>query len=95
MVGAYLVVCYGASLRGNEGLFVEGSALVELIQLGRSCHKDEAHVCIPLLGRFKSEISEDKHVAVIASVTKSGVNVRLWVERLVWVLMRERKHKEW
>ena len=92
MMSSYLVLCYGASLRGNEGLYLEGSSLVELIGLGKD-EPDEslAHVCAPLLGRFKNETGEDKHVALMAERTKSGINIRLWMERLVWLLMQEGK----
>jgi hypothetical protein len=96
VTGAYLMICFGASLRGNEGLYLEGSSLVSLIRLGNS-QEDVAenlgHVCIPLLGRFKSEIGEDKHVAVVTNKSKSGLNFRLWLERLVWVLIKEKKDK--
>ena len=90
MTGAYLVLCYGASLRGNEGLYLEGSSLVDMINFGRKeVDPEESHVCAPLLGRFKNEVGEDKHVALISNKTKSGINVRLWMERLVWLLVKE------
>ena len=92
MMGTYLVICYGASLQGNESLYTEGSALVEIISFGKNQQEIDAHACIPLLGRFKTEIGEDKHVAVIANVTKSGIQVQRWVEHLVWVLVYKKKH---
>jgi endo-alpha-1,4-polygalactosaminidase (GH114 family) len=94
MIGAYLMVCFGASLRGNEGLYLEGSALVSLIKVGNSTAEVEeglGHVCAPLLGRFKSEIGEDKYVAVMVNVSWSGLRFRLWLERLAWVLVQENK----
>ena len=91
MSGAYFILCFGASLLGNEGLYLEGSALVDMIHLGRQEPDECEHVCAPLLGWFKSEIGEDKHVAVITNVTASGLQIRLWLERLVWVLMQEGK----
>ena len=36
MTGAYLALCFGASLRGNEGFYLEGSSFVEMIKLGSS-----------------------------------------------------------
>ena len=92
MSGCYFVICYVASLRGNEGLYLEGSALVEMINLGKTEKFDLQHVCLPLLGRFKTEVGEDKHVAVVSNETKSGIMVRRWVERLVWLLRKEDKH---
>ena len=92
MTGAYFMVCFGASLRGNEGFYLERSSLVNMIRDGGSIIEVEegvSHVCAPLLGRFKTETGEDKHVAVISSISKSGLQFRLWVERLVWLLLRE------
>lgn len=94
MSGSYFVLCYGASLRGNEGLYLEGSSLVEMIRMGQKNHSGNGHVCAPLLGRFKTEMGENKHVAVIVNITASGLNVRLWLERLVWLLRKEGKERE-
>jgi hypothetical protein len=96
MVGSYLNLCFGASLRGNEGLYLEGSSLVGMIDVGKTNEEKEkgvGHVCAPLLGRFKTETGEDKHVAVIANESKSGIKFRLWMERLVWLLRKEGKEK--
>jgi hypothetical protein len=94
MVGTYLMVCFGASLRGNEGLYLEGSTLCSMIDYGNS-EEERAnmlgHVCAPLLGRFKSEVGEDKHIAVMTNKSKSGLCFRLWMERLVWLLKKEKK----
>lgn len=94
ILGAYLMCCFGASLRGNEGLYLEGSSVVDMINLGKEETEEEVgsgHVCLPLLGRFKSELGEDKHVAVLCNVSASGLKFRLWVERLVWLLIKEGK----
>jgi hypothetical protein len=94
MVGAYLMLCFGASLRGNEGLYLEGSSFVKMIKLGntkREIDEGVGHVCAPLLGRFKAEGGEDKHVSIITNESKSGLRFRLWMERLCWLLMKEGK----
>jgi hypothetical protein len=96
VTGAYLMICFGASLCGNEGLYLEASSLMSLIKLDNTLEEIEeglGHVCIPLLGRFKSEIGEDKHVAVVTNTSKSGLRFRLWLERLVWLLVKENKDK--
>jgi hypothetical protein len=96
MVGAYLNLCFGASLRGNEGFYLEGSSLASMIRVGSTeeeVKKGIGHVCAPLLGRFKTETGEDKHVAVLANESKSGLKFRLWLERLVWILVREGKDR--
>jgi hypothetical protein len=97
IVGSYLNLCFGASLRGNKGLYLEGSSLVSMIRMGNSTsdiEKGMGHVCAPLLGRFKTETGEDKHVAVLANKSKSGLKFRLWLERLAWLLTREGRDKE-
>ena len=95
MAGAYFVACYGASLRGNEGLYLEASSLVEMISCGKEeFNATEGHVCLPLLGRFKTEVGEDKHVALVVNVTKSGIRVRRWIERLAWLIQHEKKHTQ-
>ena len=91
--GAYFTLCFGASLRGNEGLFLEGSSLCSMIHLGKG-DVEHPHVCAPLLGRFKTEINEDKHVALICNKSISGIDFRLWLERLVWLLVREEKNMQ-
>jgi hypothetical protein len=75
-------------------LYLEGSSLVSMIKLGNSKEDVEdglGHICIPLLGRFKSEIGEDKHVAVDTNTSKSGLKFRLWMERLAWLLITKEK----
>ena len=92
MIGSYLMACFGASLRGNEGFYLERSSFVAMIKEGSSLREVEegvGHVCAPLLGRFKTETGEDKHVAVISSISKSGLQFRLWMERLAWLLVKE------
>jgi hypothetical protein len=94
MAGSYMMVCFGASLRGNEGFYLEASELVNMISLGgteRDIEEGTGHVCAPLMGRFKSETGESNHVAVITNISKSGFKFRLWLERLAWVLTKERK----
>jgi hypothetical protein len=41
------------------------------------------HVTIVLLGRFKSEIGERYHLLPLAATTKSGLEIRKWVGRLI------------
>ena len=94
MTGAYLALCFGASLRGNEGFYLEGSSFIEMIKLGnseREIEEGNGHVCAPLLGRFKTETGEDKYVAVMVNESNSGIKFRLWLERLAVLLVAERK----
>jgi hypothetical protein len=41
------------------------------------------HVIIPLLGRFKGEIGSRYHLTPMAAKTRSGIDVKVLVERLV------------
>jgi hypothetical protein len=95
MSGGYISTCYGYSLRGNEGLWVDGDRLVENIELGKfSTREDEpSHVVVALLGYFKGEDGARMHVFPIASETKSGIKVRVWLERVSSILRIENKHR--
>jgi hypothetical protein len=39
-------------------------------------------------------LGEAKHVAVVTSKSTSGLEYRKWVERLVWILKREKKEND-
>ena len=90
MAGGYMVSTYGYSLRGNEGFWVDADRLVAAIGMGK--HSAIPHVIISLLGRFKSEEGDRMHVFPLASVTRSGIRIRAWLERVVTVLRMEQKH---
>ena len=49
------------------------------------------HVVVALLGFFKAKGGERMHVFSIANQTNSGVRVRIWLERVVDILKREKK----
>ena len=90
MTAGYIAVTYAYSLRGNEGFWVDGDSLVRNINLG----KDDIvkpHVVVALLGFFKAEGGERMHVFSISNLTSSGVRVRIWLERVVAVLLKENK----
>ncbi len=90
MTGAYLAITFGYSLRGNEGFWVDCERLCKHIQVGKYDGR-QPHVLIPLLGRFKSEVGERMHVIPLVNVTRSGIAIRTWVERLVATLKGEGK----
>ena len=100
MKGAYFALLYGCSLRGHEGLFLERTDFVRLIEVGKKGVfdekgklKTEGHVCLPLLGRFKSEIGEQRHVMVMVNKSRSGLEFWLWMEQLASLLSKEEKHE--
>ena len=90
MLGAYMCCTYGHSLRGNEGLWVDADRLCRHIGLGKFDQRGP-HVLISLLGRFKSEDGDRMHVFPLANITRSGVRIRVWLERLVKLLRDEGK----
>ncbi len=90
MSASYLVISFGYSLRGNEGFWVDAERLCSHIRVGKYDDR-EPHVLIPLLGRFKGEGGERMHVFPLVNVTRSGIPIRNWVERLVTLLKDEGK----
>ena len=89
-VGGYMAVAYSYSLRGNEGFWVDGDNLCKNINIGKQA-SPIPHVLVPLIGFFKTEQGERMHVFPIANATKSGIQVRLWLERVVDILKKENK----
>lgn len=90
MLGAYLLVGFVLALRGNEIGLVEAGGLITHLNYGLEDGKD-AHVVVPLLGRFKNEDGEMYHLMFSVSVTASGFEVRKWVTWVVQILRTEHK----
>ena len=86
--GAFLVIGYGGSLRGNEGFFVEAKSLINNIHEGIT-DPEHPHVVVELFGRFKGETNEATSTLILANVTNGGLHIRRWVERLAGVLLLE------
>jgi len=83
-IGAYSIVAFCGSFRGPEVFLVDLFGLRKYMQqhprdVGVEC------VIVPLLGRFKGETGEKYHLTPLAAVTSSGLNVRLWLRRLIFV----------
>ena len=104
-VGAYLTTVTAASLRGYEGFYVDLAALRRFINTGKTgvvpaqLNKNTIlseeqclnlpHVVIPMLGQFKGETGIDHHIMNMANSTKSGLEPRWWLEKLVEVTEAE------
>eukprot|EP00957_Ditylum_brightwellii_P089132 6787442-Ditylum_brightwellii.AAC.1 len=71
IVSFYLLICYVASLRGNEGFMIEAQGLLEHSEHGWEEEEALRQVVIPLLGQFKGEQTEHWHLILIASHTAS------------------------
>jgi hypothetical protein len=68
-LGAYSVLCFCASLQGNEGFLLDLYGLRLYLDEGREPQCLKPHVIAPLLGRFKNEIGERYHLVLLAPVT--------------------------
>jgi hypothetical protein len=81
-LASYCVICYCGSFRGPECFLVDLYGLRKYLNTPR--HASElAHVVIPLLGKVKNEHGERYHLTPLCSSSKSGLQVELWVRRLV------------
>jgi len=83
-LGAYSVIAFCGSFRGNEVFTVDLHGLIKygkdrLIAAGKE------YVMIPLLGRFKNEVGDQYHLTPLIATTRSGLNIRLWVNHLIEV----------
>lgn len=101
--GAFAAVCTAGSLRGCEGFLADLAGLIRNINKGKhgsvpdklkeEFDEDVAeklpHVVICLLGRVKSETGEDTHQIGVANTTRSGIEVRWWIEKLIEICRHE------
>ena len=85
MVGGYIVTTFGYSLRGNEGFWVDVDRLRKFIGVGKSDAK-QPHVLVAAMGRLKGEDGDRMHVFPLVNVTKSGIRIRVWLERVACLL---------
>lgn len=90
--GAAFVIMFCAALRGGEVFLVEASELCRKINEGKS-HASCPHVVLPLMGRFKGENGERNLMFLLATSTKSGIQIRRWIERLSNLLITENRHR--
>jgi len=81
-VGAYIVIAFCGSFRGNEVFLADLFGLVNYLRE----LPEEDHVIVPLLGLYKGEMHQRYHLTPLALTTDLGIPVRLWLERLaeVW-----------
>lgn len=87
MLGSFLLIGFCDALRGNEVFLVERSSLISFEKQGKNHRRP--HVVIPLMGRFKGETGERNVIRVLVERTKSGLEIRKWIGRLVTLLIKE------
>jgi len=81
-IGAYSVIAFGGSFRGNEVFLTDLFGLAKYSRMSLN-ENGTRYVIIPLLGRFKTEEGEQYHLTPLAYQTNSGIKIGSWVERLV------------
>lgn len=86
----FVLIGFGASLRGEEIPLVSIRGML-------SCWpetRESGYVMVALRGKFKTEDNERWHMVPIVDVTKSGIEVRKWITRLMIVRVREERDEE-
>jgi hypothetical protein len=89
-IGAYSLIAFCGSFRGPEVFQVDLFGLMKYVE-ENPCYKEKEYVIIPLMGRFKNELGEMYHLTPLAATTKSGLEVKKWVKRLVEVRGQEKR----
>lgn len=80
----FSVCAYCASLRGEEVPLMDLGETRQNTSFGLH-HRKHPHVVVSLRGRFKNEVGLLSHHIPLAPVTASGLNVQIWLERmLLW-----------
>ncbi len=93
MCGGAFVCLYAGALRGGEVFLIEGKELCKRIQDGKHDSRG-SHVYVPLMGRFKHETGERNLMFAFVSVSEnSNLRIRVWLERIVFILKDEGKDK--
>jgi hypothetical protein len=87
-LGAHAVTCFAVSLRGPEGLLLDLEGLDEMVN-----PVTRNHLIIPLLGQVKGEHHARAHLLPCVFVASSGIQVQLWLQRLVQLRTREGRTK--
>jgi len=54
-----------------------------------------AHVLIPLLGRFKGETGERCFLLAVVPISASGINIKIWMQRMIECHKAENKINGW
>jgi len=74
---AYIIISYTLSLRGSEGF------MIDLQGLRKQKDKSPNYCIIALLGRLKGEKHDLTHLIPCVNKTKSGLNIRSIIARLI------------
>jgi hypothetical protein len=95
--GAAVALATCGSLRGPEVFLLDLAGLHKYVDLGKNGvmpldpMKDGTdlsgapYIVIPLIGEFKGKSGARHHLMALASVTRSGIELRGWIEKLMAV----------
>lgn len=78
----FAVSAYVASLRGEEVPLLDLEHTRDKTYLGLS-HPTTPHVVLTLSGRFKNEVGDLKYHLPVVQRTSSGLEIRIWLERML------------
>lgn len=84
LTGALLVIGFTAALRGEEMPQIDLGPMYKYWEEGDR-HPRLKHVPLVLLGRFKQTIGEKLYFQPLAQVTNSGIQVKQWVGRVLFL----------
>ena len=97
-VGAAMAVAQMGSLRGPEVFMLDLAGIHAHISKGKNgtwpegnplevgqCLLSAPHVYLALIGEFKGETGVREHLVALASESKSGIQLRWWLEKLIEV----------
>ena len=89
-VALYCIIAFCGSFRGHEVFLVDLYGLLKYDAL--SATDPTMHYCmIPLLGQYKGETGDRYHLTPLAALTKSGLQLKLWVSRVCQHRRAERR----
>jgi hypothetical protein len=77
----FSIITYCGGFRGEETPLMELSGTRK--NYSESGRHKLSHVVVSLVGRFKNEIGEHRHMLPLAAVTASGLKPRMWVGRML------------
>jgi hypothetical protein len=79
--GSFYVIAFSCALRGEEVPLADLYGIQKYWNIG--CSSENPHIVVALLGRFKGEIGENYHLLPIVHTTRSGIDNKRWIGRLL------------
>lgn len=85
----FSLIAFAGSFWGHEVFLVDTHGLLKYAEEER-VERGDKFIIVPLLGKYKREISEDYHLTPLAAMSSSGLAIKTWVMRLVWAKEMQR-----